>query len=127
MPTINPKTVGDPKIDASIFDIYRILNWLRSEVEKVSKKITGIINQGVSSAILDHALLNNLNSTNYSHLTAADKTDLTDGGTTTLHSHAADHAAATVADTSTVDMSISGQQISAVTIGLTGTITFASN
>jgi hypothetical protein len=36
----------------------------------------------------------------------------------------ASHAAATVVDTSTVDMSIAGQQISAVTIGLTGTITF---
>ena len=120
MPTLNPKTVGDPKIDASIFDIYRILNWLRSEVEKVSKKITTIISPGT----LDHALLNNLNSTSYSHLTAADKTDLTDGGTTTLHSHAADHAAATVADTSTVDMSIAGQQISAVTIGLSSTVIF---
>jgi len=35
----------------------------------------------------DHALLDNLNSANYTHLTAANHTDLTDGGTTTLHSH----------------------------------------
>ena len=79
---------------------------------------------GDSVETIDHALLDNLNSASYTHLTAANATDLTDGGATTLHSHAADHAAATVADTSTVDMSISGQQISAATIGLTDTITF---
>jgi hypothetical protein len=78
----------------------------------------------ISPATIDHALLENLNSASYTHLSAVNATDLTDGGTTNLHTHANDHAAATVADTSTVDMSISGQQISAETIGLTGTITF---
>lgn len=72
----------------------------------------------------DHAALTNLNSASYTHLTAANHTDLTDGGVTALHSHTNDHVAATVADTSSVDMSITGQQISAETIGLTDTITF---
>lgn len=38
----------------------------------------------------DHASLNNLNSTNYTHLTAANHTDLTDAGASTLHYHASD-------------------------------------
>jgi hypothetical protein len=86
--------------------------WLLTDVNKTDP------------SVIDHALLDNLNSSSYTHLTAANHTDLTDGGVTALHSHAADHAAATIADTSTIDMSISGQQISGVTIGLTDTITF---
>lgn len=39
---------------------------------------------------VDHALLDNLNSSNYSHLTAAQLTDFTDGGDSTLHYHASD-------------------------------------
>ena len=42
---------------------------------------------GAGGGASDHALLDNLNSANYTHLTAANHTDLTDGGTTTLHSH----------------------------------------
>ena len=73
---------------------------------------------------IDHTALGNLNSASHTHLTAVNHTDLTDGGSTSLHSHANDHVAATVADSSTVDMSIAGQQISSETIGLTDTITF---
>lgn len=39
--------------------------------------------------ISDHALMENLNSTDYSHLTATQLTDLTDGGESTLHTHPA--------------------------------------
>lgn len=39
----------------------------------------------------DHAAQDNLNSTDYTHLTAANHTDLTDGGLTTLHEHDNDH------------------------------------
>jgi hypothetical protein len=35
----------------------------------------------------DHSYLNNLNSTNYTHLTAVNHTDLTDAGYTVLHKH----------------------------------------
>lgn len=35
----------------------------------------------------DHATLTNLNSADYTHLTATNATDLTDGGNTTLHTH----------------------------------------
>jgi hypothetical protein len=44
-------------------------------------------NRFAASAVGDHALLSNLNSTDYTHLTAANHTDLTDGGATTLHTH----------------------------------------
>lgn len=36
----------------------------------------------------NHADLQNLNTANYTHLTATQAADLTDGGETTLHSHA---------------------------------------
>jgi hypothetical protein len=42
-----------------------------------------------ASGTIDHTALTNLNSTNYYHLTQANHTDLTDGGTTTLHYHSA--------------------------------------
>lgn len=38
----------------------------------------------------DHALQDNLNSANYTHLTATNATDLTDAGDSALHYHAAD-------------------------------------
>lgn len=59
------------------------------------KRVSGLwVTQGWSttgssggSGISDHALLENLNSANYSHLTAAQVTDLTDGGASTAHKH----------------------------------------
>lgn len=44
----------------------------------------------VAPANIDHATLSNLDSASYSHLTATQKTDLTDAGDSTLHYHAAD-------------------------------------
>lgn len=41
------------------------------------------------SAAVDHTSLSNLNTTLYTHLTAANHTDLTDGGATVLHHHGA--------------------------------------
>jgi hypothetical protein len=50
-----------------------------------------ISGQQISGAVLpggvDHAALTDLNSANYTHLTAVNATDLTDGGETTLHRH----------------------------------------
>jgi hypothetical protein len=46
---------------------------------------------GGDGAQIDHEYLSNLNTSNYSHLTGAEKTDLTDGGDTTLHGHAHSH------------------------------------
>lgn len=100
---------------------------------------------------IDHALLANLNSTTYSHLTAEQLTDLTDAGDSALHYHATDraranhtgtqtastisdfdtevsnntdvaantsarHVAATVADTTSIDLTLTGQQISGVVL-----------
>lgn len=50
--------------------------------------------QQVSAVVLpagvDHAQLNNLNSSSYTHLTSTNHTDLTDGGDSSLHYHSAD-------------------------------------
>lgn len=74
------------------------------------------------SPIVDHALLGNLNSTSYYHLTQAQYIDLTDGGDTTLHYHAADRnranhsgtqTASTISDfTTTVNNLIANANIS---------------
>ena len=50
----------------------------------------------------NHADLQNLDTTNYAHLTAAEVADLTDGGDTTLHYHAADRARANHTGTQTL-------------------------
>ena len=50
----------------------------------------------------NHADLQNLDTTNYAHLTAAEVVDLTDGGDTTLHYHAADRARANHTGTQTL-------------------------
>lgn len=42
---------------------------------------------GGDGAQIDHTGLSNLNSASYTHLTATNHTDLTDGGATTLHKH----------------------------------------
>lgn len=106
----------------------------------------------ITAAVLpggvDHALLSNLNSSSYTHLTATNATDLTDGGDSTLHYHAADrnrsnhtgtqtastisdfdtevsnntdvaantaarHAALTVTDSSEIDFTLTGQDLTA--------------
>ena len=50
----------------------------------------------------NHADLQNINTSSYTHLTAANHTDLTDGGDTTLHYHAADRARANHTGTQTL-------------------------
>ena len=69
--------------------------------------------KNITPPVSNHNDLNGLqggSSTERYHLTAAQQSAL--------------HSPVTVADTDTVDMSISGQQISAETKGLTATITF---
>jgi len=55
---------------------------------------------GGDGAQISHTGLSNLNSTTYTHLTAANHTDLTDSGNTTLHTHDTkiNHALATAAN-----------------------------
>lgn len=59
--------------------------------------------EGGDGAQIDHAELANLNSTSYSHLTAAQKTDLTDGGATTLHTHTTSELGDATADSITMN------------------------
>lgn len=53
----------------------------------------------LSESILNHALLSNLNSTNYYHLTEANHIDLTDGGDSALHWHPISNSAKADIDT----------------------------
>jgi hypothetical protein len=55
----------------------------------------------LAAGITDHALLENLNSNNYYHLTYAQAVDLMDGGNTTLHYHASDRDRSTHSGTQT--------------------------
>lgn len=70
--------VPPPKKDTLRFD-----DWLFEFYKKVTAPTSGI-------AETNHAALGNLNSTKYSHLTAAQATDLTDGGDSAIHYHASD-------------------------------------
>jgi hypothetical protein len=67
-----------PEKGNSRFDDWMFLMW-----KFITKADSGIVET-------NHAALGNLNSTNYSHLTANQKTDLTDLGDSTLHYHATD-------------------------------------
>lgn len=120
---------GNRILDNFLSNIYKILNQLAQRLDKAALKTdldntNKVLDSLGAGGGIDHTTLINLNTANYTHLTAVNHTDLTDGGVTTLHEHTNDHVAATVADTDSVDMSITGQQISAETIGLTDTITF---
>jgi hypothetical protein len=59
-----------------------------ADTSSIDMSISG---QQISGAVLpggvDHAALMDLNSTNYTHLSAANATDLTNGSSTTLHRH----------------------------------------
>jgi len=55
---------------------------------KLYQKIMGAENSAGGTS--DHAQLNNLNSSTYSHVTGTQASALTAGGTTALHYHAAD-------------------------------------
>jgi len=59
-----------------------------ADTSSIDMSISG---QEISGAVLpagvDHSALGSLDSVNYTHLTAANHTDLTDGGATTLHKH----------------------------------------
>ena len=68
------------------------------------KSLAKIIDTVVMTEGIDHALLDNLNSTNYSHLTSANKTDLTDGGNTSLHIHDDRYFTETELQNGTVDL-----------------------
>lgn len=54
----------------------------------IDLRFSGLSGGTITPSVSDHALLSNLNSTSYYHLTQAQYADLTDGGATTLHTHA---------------------------------------
>lgn len=67
------------QLDKNLIQLWGFHNNTRTEFLKLKKRF--------DSSEIDHSKLQNLNSSNYSHLTDTQKTDLTDGGATTLHKH----------------------------------------
>jgi hypothetical protein len=65
-------------------------------------------------ATRNHVDLQNHNTTDYYHLTQANHTDLTDGGDSTLHYHSADRV--TVTDSTSINFTLTGQDVTAVAI-----------
>jgi hypothetical protein len=61
-----------------------------------------------SGVVVDHALCTNLNSTTYTHLSATQAIDLTDGGASTLHYHTSDRDSANWTGTNAVDLTDGG-------------------
>jgi hypothetical protein len=73
-----------------------------SLIDKTGSNITDIETR-------NHADLQNINTAIYSHLSAADATDLTDGGESTLHYHASDRDSANFTGTDWDDLTDAGQ------------------
>ncbi len=69
-----------PRKSESRFDEWLVLLWRR----------VSALGEASGAQATSHTALANLNSSSYSHLTATQKDDLTDGGDSALHYHAAD-------------------------------------
>jgi microcystin-dependent protein len=83
VPLAPPPPTGGP-LDGWLYLLWRRLTQA-GQVLWASLDFTG--SNLTDIATRDHADLQNLNTASYSHLTATQLTDLTDGGVTTLHSH----------------------------------------
>jgi hypothetical protein len=77
----NKGDVGDyiKQLDKNLLQLWGAHSQTRTEHLKLKKR--------VDNGEIDHASLENLNSTNYTHLSALNAEDLTDKGYTTLHKH----------------------------------------
>lgn len=75
---------------------------LWASVSKVGSNLTDI-------ATRNHADLQNINTASHTHLTATNHTDLTDGGNSTLHFHAADRDSANFTGTNWTDLTDGGE------------------
>jgi hypothetical protein len=67
------------QLEKNLLQLWNKHQYLNNEVDKLNNIIT--------NGDINHSILDNLNSSTYSHLTATAKTDLTDGGFTVLHKH----------------------------------------
>lgn len=84
VPLAPPPPSGNGGFDRWMYLLWRRLTQagqiLWATIDKSGSNITDISTR-------NHEDLQNLNTASYTHLTATQATDLTDGGTTTLHSH----------------------------------------
>jgi hypothetical protein len=82
-----PPVSNDPK-DPSFRDwFYKLQQFLANAGNILFTDLDFTGSNITSIATRNHADLQDLNTASYTHLTATDHTDLTDGGTTTLHTH----------------------------------------
>lgn len=86
-PLAQPPPTGNPVIDRWLFLLWKrlleagIVDW--AEIDLTGSDLADL-------AIKRHVDLTDLNTDDYTHLTAIQAADLTDGGPTTLHSHSFD-------------------------------------
>lgn len=92
-----------------------------ASVGNVGDMIKAVYDTDNSGVVDNAAALGGIAATGFVQTADTSWIDLTDGGSTTLHSH----AAVTVADTASIDMSLTGQQISAAAIFGTSATTIA--
>jgi len=100
-----------PRVETgSVFDRWMNNAWNRitkagqllwSQIDFTGSNLTDL-------ATRNHADLQNINTASYTHLTATNHTDLTDGGDSTLHYHATDRDSANFTGTSWTDLTDGG-------------------
>lgn len=84
MPEINLSP--PPRKDSARFD-----DWVAALYRKVSSLETTVTEE-VTTVSQSHSDLSNLNSSQYTHLSAINASDLTDGGDSSLHYHGSDRS-----------------------------------
>ena len=84
-----PISLPPPPTTNGIIDRWLNLLWRKLSADgELSWGSIGFTGSNLTSiATRNHADLQNINTSAYTHLTQADHTDLTDGGATTLHKH----------------------------------------
>lgn len=91
-PLPDPGGKDQKSINQKIIEIIKTLFVRDGDKEKRIRAMEDNAGNAINPSNIDHALLDNLDSAAATHLSAANHTDLTDGGVTALHYHANDHA-----------------------------------
>lgn len=104
-PLAQPPDTKDANLTRWLFLLWKRINatagmaW--AIIDKTGSNLTDIETR-------NHADLQNINTATYTHLSATNHTDLTDGGDSTLHYHATDRDSANFTGTSWTDLTDAG-------------------